>query len=193
MKLFIVFMVLLGVGLAWLMWNKLLEYPLLSALDASSTPPLAYNKSYRSEKFGVSFDYPADWLVNEKENGLGLVSSSSLRVMAKDRGGVNPAYADMTIELKDNLAQLSLKDFAQKYDAGLSRKFSHKKMVRIAGKKALLFRDTLESVDQFPVVLIFIKKNNEQVLLVSLHWFFDLEQNNLAPVFDTLITTLTWL
>lgn len=190
---FIVFMVLLGAGSAWLMWNKSLEYPLLSPLDSPSPYPSAHHKPYRSEKFGVSFDYPADWLANEKENGLGLVSSSSLRAMAKDRGGVNAAYADLTIELKENPAKLSLKDFVQKDDAGLSGKFSHKKTVRIAGKKALLFRDSPENADQFPVVLIFIKKNNEQVLRVSLHWFFDLEQNNLAPVFDTLITTLTFI
>lgn len=191
--LFIVFMILLGAGSAWLMWNKSLEYSRLSVLDSSSPYPSANLKSYRSEKFGVSFDYPADWLVNEKDQGLGLVSSSSLRAMAKDRGGINPEYADITVELKNNDEKLSLEDFARKYDAGLSVEYSQKKTIKIAGKRTLYFRDTLEDADQFPVALIFIKQSNAQVLRVSLHWFFDLEQNHLAPVFDTLITTLTWL
>lgn len=187
---FIVFMVLLGAGFAWLIWNKQLEYPLLSALNSSSSYSSANNKPYRSEKFAISFDYPSDWVINEKESMLGLVSSASLRMMSKDRGGINPEYADITIELEDNGQKLSLENFAQKYETGLSEKYSQKKAIKMAGKQALLFRDTIEGADQFPVVLIFVKKSDEQVALITLHWFYDLEQNALAPIFDTLISTL---
>lgn len=191
--LFIVFMILLGAGLAWLIFNQRLAYPPLSSSDPSSESPPANNKNYRSEKFDLAFDYPEDWTVNEKEDALGLVSSASLWTMSKDRGGINPEYTDITVEWRENTEKLSLEDFAQKYDAGLSEKYGHKKTIKIAGKKALDFRDTIENADQFPVLLIFIKKSDEQIVLITLHWFFDLGQNNLAPIFDTLISTLVLL
>jgi len=50
----------------------------------------------------------------------------------------------------------------------------------------------VEQADQFPVLLIFVKKNDQQIVLITLHWFYDLAQNGLAPVFDTLISTLSW-
>ena len=187
----VLFVALFVGGSGWLIENQRLAYPPLNS-PAPSPGYSAENKPYQSEKMDIAFDYPSDWMVNEKEGMLGLVSSSSLQVMSKDRGGVNPDYADINIELKDNSEKLSLEDYVQKYDADLAEKYSQKKTTRIAGKKALYFRDTVEQADQFPVLLIFVKKNDQQIVLITLHWFYDLAQNGLAPVFDTLISTLSW-
>ena len=140
-------------------------------------------------KFGFSLEYPKTWKVNEKELAVDFIASASLDVLRKEKGGEKTDYADVTFEVKPNLRQLSLKEFADDQNKELFASYSKTDPLEISGHEAIYYGNTEEEANRFPVLIVLIKKNDQEVVMASLRWFYDLKDNNLAPLFDEVLTT----
>lgn len=181
-------LIVLGSGGAWWFYHHQEN----SSSQKNALPTDDLKTEYKIfKKFGLSFEYPRNWVVKERSSDLAFIASGSLNTLRNEKGGEDSGYADILLENKNNPRHLSLEEFAKEYDAFSSfDNYEKKANISIASREAVYYADTEENADQFPVLIVLIKKNPEEVTILSLHWFYDLKNKNLAPIFDRILSTL---
>lgn len=158
-----------------------------SDLTSTSPSPSLNDGIYRGR--GMTFKYPKDWNVKEKDGVAGFLTSASIEVLRGEKGGEDSGYYDISWESRPNPRQLSLKEFAAEFDPQIGS-YTRSNTLEIDGREAIYYGDTEEESTHFPVLTVFIKKNDREIVVGTLHWFYDLKNENLAPVFDRILSTL---
>jgi hypothetical protein len=156
----------LGLGMAVMLASCQGE-PLMSAMpetvESEQSPMSANNKRYVSEHWGVAFEYPDGFVVDESEIDRGTIELWTQEDYAKiqqNEFAGSELPANVGVAVRENPVNLPLRDWVEQDNWFVNP--TDFQAIAIAGREGLMFRGTGLYENQYVVVA-----EGDRVLVVS--------------------------